>query len=146
MNNEQLLLMFSLSASAMAIGSIFACYQMAKKLRETRDNQQIMATDVNKRLSELHRTIESKTAKQDLEKEALDFAFSLPTRPVAAPARQNGGSAFASSVRESFTERRHRILTLAQRGLDIKTISARLGVPLGEVALIIRMSNPSYGD
>lgn len=130
----------------MAIGSMFACYQIARKLRETRNSQQVMATDVNNRLSELRRSLESKNSKQELEKEALDFAFSLPTRSMATSAKQSGTAAFASTVRDSFTERRHRILTLAQRGLDIKTISARLGVPLGEVALIIRMSNPSYGD
>jgi hypothetical protein len=30
--------------------------------------------------------------------------------------------------------------------MDVKAIAQTLGMPHGEVALIIRMSNPSFGD
>lgn len=40
----------------------------------------------------------------------------------------------------SLTERRHRILSLARRGLDTNTISTMLGTPHGEVELVIGLS------
>lgn len=44
------------------------------------------------------------------------------------------------SAKTSITERRHRVLSLARRGLDTKDISTTLGVPHGEVDLIIELS------
>jgi hypothetical protein len=38
------------------------------------------------------------------------------------------------------TERRHRVLALARRGLDAMSIAETLGVPYGEVELIISLS------
>lgn len=68
---------------------------------------------------------------------------------------RRGGAAVAASEAEtlaaettsepvnektSMTERRHRVLSLARRGLDAKDISSTLGVPHGEVDLIIELS------
>jgi hypothetical protein len=43
-------------------------------------------------------------------------------------------------ARLSITERRHRVLTLAKRGLEAEQIAATLGVPHGEVELIISLN------
>jgi DNA-binding NarL/FixJ family response regulator len=45
----------------------------------------------------------------------------------------------ADPKRQSITERRHRVLALAKRGLEAQQIAATLGVPHGEVELIISL-------
>ncbi len=48
--------------------------------------------------------------------------------------------AAATAAKPTITERRHRVLTLARRGQDAKQIAEVLGVPHGEVELIIGLS------
>ena len=152
MNNGQLLMVVSLSSAVMATGSILLCLTLAWKLRSTRTRQQLLATDVDSRLTELRKKLETRAKTKNAQQEAFSLGFGGSTDPFdrAASFRQatfaGNVPEFSSAIRESFTERRHRILTLAQRGLDIKTIALRLGVPLGEVALIIRMGSPGLGD
>jgi DNA-binding NarL/FixJ family response regulator len=43
----------------------------------------------------------------------------------------------AASAKLNITERRHRVLSLWRRGLNTQTISSRLGLPVGEVELMI---------
>ncbi|HUK92354.1 MAG TPA: hypothetical protein VLZ81_18275 [Blastocatellia bacterium] len=51
--------------------------------------------------------------------------------------------AVATNEPPSITERRHRILSLAKRGLDVDAISAALGEMHGEIELIINMGAPA---
>lgn len=50
-----------------------------------------------------------------------------------------GSSAVAPS-KLSITERRHRVLSLARRGLDVQSIASTVGVAQGEVELIIGLN------
>lgn len=43
----------------------------------------------------------------------------------------------APSAKLNITERRHRVLSLWRRGLNTQSIASRLGLPLGEVELMI---------
>jgi len=43
-------------------------------------------------------------------------------------------------AKPSVTEFRHRVLSLARRGLDVNTIASMLGEPHGEIELIIGLS------
>src|SRR5205085_12038098 len=45
-----------------------------------------------------------------------------------------------ATAQTSMTERRHRVLSLSRRGLDAMSIAETLGVPYGEVELIISLS------
>ncbi|MEJ7713718.1 MAG: hypothetical protein WKF84_28700 [Pyrinomonadaceae bacterium] len=51
------------------------------------------------------------------------------------PADAHATSDITGSTKPSITERRHRVLSLARRGLDPRDISSTLGVPHGEVDL-----------
>jgi DNA-binding NarL/FixJ family response regulator len=52
----------------------------------------------------------------------------------------NLSAATSTPAKLSLTERRHRILSLARRGLDTNAISNMLGTPHGEVELIIGLN------
>lgn len=46
-----------------------------------------------------------------------------------------------SSFRPYMTEKRHRVLSLAKYGQDVDTIADTLGIPHGEVELIVRLNS-----
>lgn len=48
-------------------------------------------------------------------------------------------SVASTTARPSITERRYRVLSLARRGQDPKTIASTLGIPHGEVELMINL-------
>lgn len=161
---EQLLNLLAFSGFLLAALSGFACVVLARKVRELLHKQQVLATDIDYRFGEVRHNIDAiatQTAAQ-----LQRFAQPLPPPPRVSPPTPapapvpppppspppmtaepvEAAIGAASTARQSVTERRHRVLTLARRGMDVKAIAQTLGIPHGEVALIIRMSNPRFGD
>lgn len=149
---EQLTYFFACAGVFLSVLSGLLCIALAKKLREVTHKQQVLATDVDYRFNEVRRNLDA--VAQQTAAQLQRLVHPIPqTRPqpqpqpvaVAEPVvTANTGPAINS--RQSVTERRHRVLTLARRGMDVKTIAQTLGIPHGEVALIIRMSNPKFGE
>jgi DNA-binding NarL/FixJ family response regulator len=143
-------LFISLLASASLLLSVLAgltCIALARKLREATRNQRLLATDLDYRLNELRQhldaVVQHTTAQLQRLTQPLPRAEPRAPEPAVATA---AAAAPPVSTRQSVTERRHRVLTLARRGMDVKAIAQTLGMPHGEVGLIIRMSNPKFGD
>ena len=119
---------------------------LARKLGEANNSQQLLADDMNYRLNEIRHNLEA--VAQHTNAQLQRISQPIPQAPRAPePAAATAAAATSpSGPRQSVTERRHRVLTLARRGMDVKAIAQTLGMPHGEVALIIRMSNPRFGD
>jgi DNA-binding NarL/FixJ family response regulator len=64
----------------------------------------------------------------------------LRARAMKAEPERLVGSEPIAPAKTNITERRHRVLTLAKRGLSPESIAATLGLPLGEVELIIGLN------
>lgn len=157
---EQLISLLALAGILLSVLSGLACFAMARKLREVTHKQQVLATDMDYRLSEIRHNLEA--VAQQTAAQFQRLAQSRPqaqAQPQAQPQPQpqpqptapeyavaGGATAQAAGARQSVTERRHRVLTLSRRGMDVKAIAQTLGMPHGEVSLIIRMSNPRFGD
>lgn len=142
---EQLISLIAFAGMLVSIGAGIAVVVLARKLRQANDSQQLLATDMDYRLNEIRHNIEAvaQHTRAQLQRIAQPIPSSLPRTlepVVTATAAALPGS------RQSVTERRHRVLTLSRRGQDINAIAQTLGMPHGEVALIIRMSNPKFGD
>lgn len=71
----------------------------------------------------------------------LESRLSYGNAALAAVETENNQLVDTTPSKPSITERRHRVLSLARRGLDTHSISSTLGVPHGEVDLIIGLSN-----
>lgn len=146
---EQLISLIAFAGIILSVGAGVAVAVLARKLREASNNQQVLANDINYRLNEIRHNLEAvaQHTSAQLQRISQPIPQSVPltveptaVTAVAAAAQQ------ATGPRQSVTERRHRVLTLARRGMDVKAIAQTLGMPHGEVALIIRMSNPRFGD
>jgi DNA-binding NarL/FixJ family response regulator len=143
---EQVISMLIIAGILLSVLCGLACIALARKVKELTHKQQVLATDIDYRLSEIRHNLDA--VAQQTTAQLQRFAQPHPQpRPQAQPAAPAPTTATATaSTRQSVTERRHRVLTLSRRGMDIKDIAQTLGMPHGEVALIIRMSNPRFGD
>ncbi|HEX4949843.1 MAG TPA: hypothetical protein VFZ34_24470 [Blastocatellia bacterium] len=151
---EQLIALLAFGGIFLAIFLGLACFALTRKLRELTHKQQVLATEVDYRFGEVRQNIDA-IAKQTAA-QLQRFAQPLTPPPAPQPPPPSQPSAIepalavaptqTTGTRQSVTERRHRVLTLARRGMDVKAIAQALGIPHGEVALIIRMSNPKFGD
>lgn len=148
---EQLISLLAFAGILLSVLSGLACFALARKLNEVAHKQQVLATDMEYRLHEVRHNLDA--VAQQTTAQLQRFAQPrTPAQPQAQPqpsAPEPVGAVAASQAagaRQSVTERRHRVLTLSRRGMDIKAIAQTLGMPHGEVALIIRMSNPRFGD
>jgi DNA-binding NarL/FixJ family response regulator len=139
----------SLLASASLLLSLLAgltCIALARKLREATRNQRLLATDLDYRLNELRQHLDAVAQHTTAQLQRLTPPTPRAEPRASEPAVATAAAAPPVSTRQSVTERRHRVLTLARRGMDVKAIAQTLGMPHGEVGLIIRMSNPKFGD
>jgi DNA-binding NarL/FixJ family response regulator len=143
---EQVISMLIFAGILLSVLCGLACIALARKVKELTHKQHILATDMDYRLSEIRHNLDA-VAQQttaQLQRLAQPRPQPQPSAPAAVATAQPVGQ--TAGARQSVTERRHRVLTLSRRGMDIKDIAQTLGMPHGEVALIIRMSNPRFGD
>ena len=130
----------ALACALVAIGGCFIGALLIWRLRQAAQHTTFAVAELDSRLTE-HK-LELKRMEQRLTDQARRTA-STDSRP-----RANGsvmeptvGSAASTPSKLSITERRHRVLSLAQRGLDAHSISTTVGVSQGEVDLIIGLNN-----
>ncbi len=141
---EQIISLLIFAGILLSVLCGLACIALARKLNEVTHKQQVLATDMDYRLSEIRHNLDA--VAQQTTAQLQRFARPQPQSQPTAPAPAAVATAQTAGARQSVTERRHRVLTLSRRGMDIKDIAQTLGMPHGEVALIIRMSNPRFGD
>lgn len=142
---EQLISLLAFAGILLSVLSGLACFALARKLNEATHKQQVLATDMDYRLNEIRHNLDAVAQQTTAQLQRFAQPRPQPQPSVPAPAIAEA-AAQPTGARQSVTERRHRVLTLSRRGLDVKAIAQTLGMPHGEVALIIRMSNPSFGD
>jgi len=87
------------------------------------DTLTVRITDQARRVAWLESRVRSRAANASTEEESAEASIDT-----------------ATATKPNITERRHRVLTLARRGQDAKQIAEILGVPHGEVELIIGLS------
>jgi DNA-binding NarL/FixJ family response regulator len=134
------------AAAAVALACGCLCLMLALKARAEKQNHLALATEMDGRLATVMEDLEEVSRHAAEQRQRLarlearesrvpappEFAASAFAAPAAHPAAQ--------PAKQSVTERRHRVLKLAERGLDARTIAETLGVPQGEVALIVGLS------
>jgi hypothetical protein len=142
---EQLISLIACASLVLSLLAGLACLALARKWRDAENQHRLLATDMDYRLNELRHHLDAvaQHTTAQLQRIAQPLPRAEPRAPEPAVAT---ATAAPPATRQSVTERRHRVLTLARRGMEVKAIAQTLGMPHGEVGLIIRMSNPKFGD
>jgi hypothetical protein len=119
-------LMFALKARASARRSLAQAGELEEKLLAVRQDCGQLAERLRDQAERITRLEEQARCAAIKDEADLIAGLSAPAKP-------------------SITERRHRVLSLARRGLDVETIASTLGAPHGEVELIIELNNATLG-
>lgn len=140
MNLNQLELFDALALLCATGGGCLAFY--AWRAQRLAQRSLAHATMMNARVAGLEQQVERLLHQQANHSPRLDW---LETRVRTEELNRNARRAEEEELptdpaRLSITERRYRVLTLAKRGLEAEQIAATLGVPHGEVELIISLN------
>ena len=124
------------------LGLALTCWVLFQRLRQSASQQQSAEQALTQRLTaaelRLQRALEQSAEQARrlawLELQLHQSSLGSALRN-AGTANTNGGNV------TSMTERRHRVLALARRGMEADMIAETLGVPKGEIELILALSS-----
>lgn len=128
------------AAAAVALACGCLCLVLAARARAEKQNHLAVAKEMDGRLTTVRQDLEIFSRRAAEEWHRLAQLEARESQRVVQPEFAEAVFAAPTPAKPSLTERRHRVLRLAQRGLDARTIAETLGVPQGEVALIVGLS------
>lgn len=136
MNSPHLISMLSIAlASFFSIACAISLW-LVHKARQNAQNCVALAHQLEDELSSTSRDLDTLT--QRLSEQSRRVAWlETRVRPKTLAAQTTLPDAPISDTKLNMTERRHRVLKLARRGQDSLKIANTLGMPYGEVELII---------
>lgn len=127
-----------------AIACGWLCLRLARQAREAVQHLLAVACEHEGELTSVKRQLS--TVSQSAAEQTRRIAWLETTRrPTGVQEEPVAASQFVAPqlpqpARLSVTERRHRVLALARRGLEVGVIATSLGLPHGEVELIIELN------
>lgn len=135
--NEQTLLVTALSVAGAALVTSLACAFATLAARARMRSAASLADALKEGFVE--KTVELKSLAKRNDDLARRVAW-LESRGVSRPEPEPAPEEAESPRRLTITERRHRVLSLSRKGQDSGTIASLLGIPVGEVELIIGLN------
>lgn len=143
--NSQIILIAAASLAALgsAVGALALTWAV-KARRATRDTIAV-AIQMEHEMAQMSRDLDAATERTNNYARRIAWLESRHGTAALAEVEQTAVAVEAhhdhnSKKKPSITERRHRVLSLARRGVDTQVIATTLGVPHGEVDLIINLS------
>lgn len=137
-NAEDLMILITIGSGFFAVISFFWCVGLAFKLRSVRKRADRLTEIIEEEMGAVSRNLET-VLTQSADQTRRVAWLETRVRPSAPAARQKVNEPLAQPSKTSLTEYRHRVLALAQRGLDVNTIANMLGEMPGEIELIINL-------
>lgn len=140
MGESQMLSYVALSLAAVAVSGCLMSLMLVRRVRAEMRQTLAVVVALEGDLEATSRDIDSAT--QRANEQARRIAW-LETRVRGrASAKDEDELAPVARIEDktNLTERRHRVLALARRGLDAAAVADSLGMPHGEVELIINLS------
>jgi hypothetical protein len=136
---EDLMILIPVASGFIAALCFLWCIILSFKLRATRKHAAALAEQVADEITifkEQLETVSTQAADQGRRTAWLESRV----RPNTLAAVPDSNKALIPTANLTVTERRHRVLSLARRGMSVHTIAAMLGEMPGEIELIINLS------
>ncbi len=155
MNELPLSQIIAAASIAAAVACGWLCLRLARQAREAMQHLLAVASEHEGELTSVKQQLSR--ASQFAAEQTRRIAWLENNRQEGARRAQpveaavSAPSSFTlpqaqATARLSMTERRHRVLSLARRGLDVGLIATSLGLPHGEVELIIELNKAAAED
>ena len=139
MNNPQMILIV-LAGISLAILGCCLCTGLVLHARAQARDGLALALSLEGELQSMSQDLDTVRERAADQGRRLAWLESRLRTGGAPPPEAPAESEAVPAAKQSITERRHRVLSLARTGLDPASIAATLGVPHGEVELIIGLS------
>jgi hypothetical protein len=136
---EDVKTIFFIGIGFFSIISFFWCTGLALRLRSINKRTALLVAAPDEALEQFSQDLEAASAQIADQARRIAWLESRVRKSVPAQ-KQNADELFVPPAKPTLTEIRHRVLTLAQRGLDVNSISEMLGEMPGEIELIINLS------
>ncbi len=138
-SDPDLALIIVLTCATLAITCFCLCMVLSFKLRALTKRNILLEQALEERMSVA--TQDFKATSKRIDEYARRIAWvETRVRPGTPPPEPTVDESLAAAAKPSLTERRHRVLSLARRGIDVNTIATMLGSPHGEIELIIGLN------
>jgi hypothetical protein len=138
MINQNLIPYLLLACSLLFLSGLLFMIRLSNKVKELKKRTEELETELRDALTEFNQSLESVEKQSSDQGCRIAWIESRVKRGVKDPIQLNDLT--QSAPKPSITERRHRVLMLAKRGFDTGSIAATLGMPHGEIDLIIGLN------
>ena len=126
--------------SVIAVVCFAAVLWGLRKTRHTNQNTLAVTIELEGELSAISRDLDT-CSRQNADQARRLAWLESRVRSTSLKAPEPTAITNTMHAKPSITERRHRVLSLRKRGMEAEAIANTLGVPHGEVELIIGLSN-----
>lgn len=135
---NQIALTFALSLSVIACAISAYCLWLALQRRAQANEMTLLTRRFEEEINALNRNLPLVLERAAAQTVAKTVARATAAAPQPPPPEEE--LLVLPDTKPTMTERRRRVLALARRGQDADTISNMLGMPNGEVELIMNLS------
>lgn len=137
--DPDLALIIVLTSAVLALICFCLCMILSFKLRALAKRNTLLEQTLEERIAGANQDL--KTTAKRIDEYARRIAWvETRIRPGTPPPEPTVDESLAAAAKPSLTERRHRVLSLARKGIDVNTIATMLGSPHGEIELIIGLN------
>ena len=139
LTHPQAMVFITITSISITLVCVLICLVLLFRMRSLTKYTVNITDEMGKAINQLNTNVnqELSNANKTLDNQSCRLAW-LETRVRREPVPIEP---MAALPKPSVTEKRHRVLSLAKKGLDCETIANQIGVPHGEVELIIGLQN-----
>lgn len=136
--NNQMILSAEIAGISLAFFSLVTSLVLFRKARRLSQNWTGLESRIDEEMKALSTDLDTVSRKSGEHGRRVAW---LETRVRSTHAAKTSEPEMVSNINQkpTITERRHRVLLLARRGQDPQTIARTLGMPHGEVELMINL-------
>lgn len=134
MKNQNLIMAAQLFLTIASFATSILCFYLIKAWKTRANNYVVVVEQLEKDVQILSCNLEASIEREGL---YLNKLSNLNKKAASKPVAQIP----SNKPKSDMTEKRHRVLSLAKYGQDVDTIANTLGLPHGEVELIVNLNS-----
>lgn len=138
MKNQNMILVAQLTLAFASVICCIICLRLFKTWKTKANDYLIVAEHLEKEVKVLGCNLEASIEREGLYINKIAKLQNTHQPKFELPPSANKEQ---SSLKPNMTEKRHRVLSLAKYGQDVDTIANTLGIPHGEVELIVNLNS-----
>lgn len=143
MNNVNLIIAAELVLTLTSVFCCILCLRLFKTWKTKANDYLVVAEQLENEVKVLGCNLEASIEREGL---YLNKIAKLQHKPITKNDSHFSSFRTQHISNSSMTEKRHRVLSLAKYGQDVDTIANTLGLPHGEVELIVNLNSNPQGN